>query len=479
MAQFKRVLGRIARRAAPGNFTRPPTLIAFDGDASDARLTISARDGEGVPVLLLAGRTTGLEVRVPVASDAQGWTAHVVDADLDVLEGETIDLYLAPAGGSSNQRRRIASGVDLVPFFVPGSPRRWYATVEGNVSLRRQKAAEVIAEAGAFDVDHYRGQLAAAGVDDLPADMDPIEHYVAKGTALGLDPSPMFDTRYYQRMNPAVRRNPLAHYCEHGWRELRNPSPEFDTWWYWSKHLDPGDDSVNPLTHYRTTGRAAGLSTRPEPSPSRRLGTGHRFPDDQDVRRVCLFAGYDPQGIVDDYVVDYVRELARHADVYYMADGDMPPAELDKLADHTRGAWAQRHGEYDFGSYSRLIERVGWSVIAEYDELLLVNDSGYLLRPLDEVFARMDDAACDWWGLQATKGIYRTRNVPVNRFHEPIPMESVRGPLLDRFEQDYTYDFLVGSYFLAYRRPVIEDPEFRRYLGSVAHQEKKYTIVQK
>ena len=50
------------------------------------------------------------------------------------------------------------------------------------------------------------------------------------------------------------------------------------------------------------------------------------------VRRACLFAGYDPDGIVDDYVVDYVTELSRHADVYYLADSTMAPQELAKLS---------------------------------------------------------------------------------------------------------------------------------------------------
>ncbi|MCK9795029.1 CDP-glycerol glycerophosphotransferase family protein [Isoptericola sp. 4D.3] len=479
---MRQQLNRIARRVLPNRLTAPPTLVGFEGGVTDARLTISAHAGDrdGARELVLVGRTSGLEARVPLEAAPEGWTGEVVDADLTLFEGETVDLFLAPLGeGVEGRRRRVASGIDLTSFAVHEAPRRWYTTVEGNVSLRRRKAAEVIAESGAFDVDHYLRQVERAGVEPLPADMDPVEHYVGKGVALGLDPSPMFDTRYYQRMNPAVRRNPLAHYCEYGWRELRDPAPDFDTWWYWSKHLDPGDDGVNPLTHYRTTGRRDGLSTRPEPSPSRRLGPGHRFAPGQDVRRVCLFAGYDPDGVVDDYVVAYVRELARHADVYYMADGEMPSSELAKLAEHTKGAWAERHGRYDFGSYSRLTERVGWSTLEQYDELLLVNDSGYLLRPLDDVFARMDGRACDWWGLQATKGIYRTRNVPVNQFHEPIPMDAVRGPLLDRFEQDYTYDFLVGSYFLAYRRPVVQDPEFRRYLASVSHQDKKRNVVLK
>ena len=61
-------------------------------------------------------------------------------------------------------------------------------------------------------------------------------------------------------------------------------------------------------------------------------------------------------------------------------------------------------GAYDFGSYSMLAtELVGWDAIEQYDELMLANDSGWLVQPLDEVFAKMDCPACDWWGLQATK----------------------------------------------------------------------------
>ncbi len=355
---MRRTLSHLVKKAAHERPARPPTLVRFDGTATDAWLTISSPRDDGAPLLLLVGRSTGVELRAPLAEDPRGWRAHVTDGDLAVFEGETIDLYLALDDGAAT-RRRIAGGVDLAPFAAEGQPRRWYTTVEGNASVRRRRAAEVIAESGSFEVDHYLGEVARSLIAGIPEGMDPIEHYVAKGAAEGLDPSPMFDTTYYQPMNPTVRRNPLAHYCEYGWQALRNPSPEFDTWWYWSKHLDPGGDSVNPLAHYRETGARQGLSTRPDPSPSRRLGIGHRFPEGRDVRRVCLFAGYDPQGVVDDYVVAYVRELARHADVYYLADGEMPDPELARLAEHTEGAWAEPHGEYDFGSYSRLIDRVG------------------------------------------------------------------------------------------------------------------------
>src|SRR5699024_3709557 len=122
---------------------------------------------------------------------------------------------------------------------------------------------------------------------------------------------------------------------------------------------------------------------------------GQALSSDGLVRRACLFAGYDPDGLVDDCVLEYLRELSRHADVWYLADGDMRPGELEKLAGVTQGAWVVRHGAYDFGSWSLLArDRVGWDALETYDEVLLVNDSCYLLRDLNQVFSAMTAKSC-------------------------------------------------------------------------------------
>ena len=81
-------------------------------------------------------------------------------------------------------------------------------------------------------------------------------------------------------------------------------------------------------------------------------------------------------------MVAYLRDLSRFADVYYLADCPLEPGELDKLEPYTKGRWALRHGRYDFGSYSMLAkDLVGWDVIEQYDELVLANDSCYLVQP--------------------------------------------------------------------------------------------------
>lgn len=337
--------------------------------------------------------------------------------------------------------------------------------------------AELIRESGLFDEQFYRSTYA-----DLSGfEGDLLEHYLQHGGRERRSPCADFDAAYYVKNNPDVARskaNPLLHFCMFGWRELRNPSRNFDVWWYWSQHLDARSELVNPLGHYVRHGRQAGLSPRPPRFPAR-IEPAPSPAAPASWRRVCLFAGYDVHGVVDDYVVAYLRDLSRFADVYYLADCEMSPEELAKLDGIVVQAWTERHGEYDFGSYSRLAQLVGWERLAGYDEMLLVNDSCYLLKPLDDVFSEMADRDCDWWGMQATKGLVSTRNKASNRFRRPIPIDQVHGGMLDSFENEYCYDFHLGSYFIAFRRAVVADPRFQRFLSDVTGQQSKRHLVLK
>ena len=283
-------------------------------------------------------------------------------------------------------------------------------------------------------------------------------------------------TGAYTRANAEVRAkrlNPVEHFCRTGWRSLRNPSRKFDVWWYWSEYLDPRAETVNPLLHHLVAGKFEGNLPVPPREPVRQPTS---YEPGRTPRRVCLFAAYDADGVVDDCVVDYLTELSRHADVYYLADGYIEPEELAKLSGVTRGAWAQAHGAYDFGSYSRLArDLVGWDVIDEYDELLLANDSAYLLRPLDDVFAEMDGRACDWWGLQATRHDF----VRDSNGGRPLPLPDAKQQMIgERFmsELDHLH---ISSYFLVYRRAVVADPGFRRRLDAVVPQAQKVLVIYK
>lgn len=319
------------------------------------------------------------------------------------------------------------------------------------------------------------GVLALAG--ELAPDRDLPGFQRRRCEAALIRASGMLDPRGYAdhqvpELEPGT--DAVDHYCKRGWRSMANPGPGFDTWWYRFEYLGLEGRTLNPLTHYLLHGRQHGAVPLQPQAPEQPPAPGGKDP-----RRVCLFAAYDIDGVVDDYVVAYLRELSRFADIYYLADGFVPDDELAKLAACTRGAWSRPHGAYDFGSIAILAgELVGWDVIETYDELIIANDSAYLLRPLDELFARMDARDCDWWGMQATK-----RDVERPAGAEELPSEvlsdaAVRA-MIGRPEWHQVNQLHVSSYLLCLRRPAFLEPDVRRLLAEVRPERRKSQVILK
>lgn len=164
------------------------------------------------------------------------------------------------------------------------------------------------------------------------------------------------------------------------------------------------------------------------------------------TRRICLLAGYDRHGTVPDYVVLLARGLATVADVFFFSDNDLPEAECAKLAGIATVCGHQRHGRYDFGSWATLIDHLGWERIGGYDELILANDSCYgPVADLRAICDRMSASDCDFWGLTGS---------PEIAFH-------------------------IQSYFAVFKRPVLEDPAFRRFWQTVEREDTYEDIVRK
>ncbi len=291
--------------------------------------------------------------------------------------------------------------------------------------------------------------------------------------------SKLFSPNAYFKENHDVKKNKIkasTHYCKHGWQEERTIGSTFDTLWYTSNYLSNFLAPVNPLLHYLLIGKKMGLLPRPILKDT----SLNKFKPLINPKRICLFAAYDPDGIIDNCVIHFIKELSNFSDVYFLSDCNLVKGELDKIKAHTKGAWNLRHGEYDFGSYKRLAEYyVGWDTIKQYDELLLVNDSSYLIKPLKETFSKMDNKSCSWWGMQATKGISATKNNPTNTFKTKIPISEIKENKLQAYEKDVTYDFLVGSYFLAFRKPILDGGELRDILNSVKKERSKKNIILK
>jgi len=118
-----------------------------------------------------------------------------------------------------------------------------------------------------------------------------------------------------------------------------------------------------------------------------------------------LFAAFDSKnihdGVIDDSLLMYVRELSGLGDVVFFQDNDVADSELEKIAPLVLFAGAARHGEYDFGSYKRgYLWARDRRLLENYDWLYLVNDSVYApLHPLRPLVEALESKNADVTGM--------------------------------------------------------------------------------
>jgi lipopolysaccharide biosynthesis protein len=190
------------------------------------------------------------------------------------------------------------------------------------------------------------------------------------------------------------------------------------------------------------------------------------------MKRICFFSGSNP--IIHKYVIYFVQQLAESADVYFIADRELPVGELDKLTPFVKEASSQPHGKGDFGSWATLAEQVGWSKIAEYDELLLCNDSCYgPLQPLDSFFEKFESNGSDFYQLLGSEREYQHRTLFL--FNRTVIQHSA----LRDYLSGVCADSKVKDPILKYDVPLADYMENYGFKGTTAYlsQESKPLLV--
>ena len=123
------------------------------------------------------------------------------------------------------------------------------------------------------------------------------------------------------------------------------------------------------------------------------------------TNRVAIFASYNKNGKVLDYIYTYLNALKEVAStVIFVADNKISKREQKKLLKYCSYVEAKRNGEYDFGSYKRgLIYAKQNGLLDNFEELVLCNDASYCVSSLVPAFNQMEDSACDFWAMTASK----------------------------------------------------------------------------
>lgn len=168
------------------------------------------------------------------------------------------------------------------------------------------------------------------------------------------------------------------------------------------------------------------------------------------MKRAVIFAHWDNDLTIDDYVIYYLKELKKVIEkVIFVSANNLSENETQKLDGIADNIISQEHGEYDFGSYKRGFEILKAEGLSNYEEIIFANDSCYApLFSLDKLFEEMEEKECDFWGI--TKNNYGLKG---------------KNPHIQ-------------TYFVAFRKGVFMDNDFIKFISSVKPEPDKNSVIE-
>ena len=158
-------------------------------------------------------------------------------------------------------------------------------------------------------------------------------------------------------------------------------------------------------------------------------------------KRLGIYFFYDAEGIVDKYVVYYLKELSTVCEeICVVVNGDLNEDGEKQFRAYSNKLIIRKNRGFDSWAYKEAIESYGYNYIADqYDELVLSNFTNFgPIFPFQEMFDAMKKCDCDFWGH--------------NRY--PDHGSYIAGThVIDHIQ----------SYFSVFRKSVLKSPSFKRY----------------
>ena len=170
--------------------------------------------------------------------------------------------------------------------------------------------------------------------------------------------------------------------------------------------------------------------------------------EEKNVKRLGIFIFFDKDGIVDDYVAFLLKDMMKNLNkLTIMCNGILTPEGREKLEQFSSDIYVRPNSGYDIAAWKYAITKhLSREEIAEYDELVLFNDTFYgPFEPFSNIFSKMNEKDIDFWGLTEHR-------------------ESVDNAI----DSEYGYrPCFLQSYFTVFRRKLISSNEFYDFWNSV------------
>ncbi len=169
------------------------------------------------------------------------------------------------------------------------------------------------------------------------------------------------------------------------------------------------------------------------------------------MKRAGVYFFFDEDGVVDSYVPYAIRELRKVLDyLVVVVNGVLKPECRKELASVADDMFVRENKGFDAWAYKDGIDYIGWEELQSFDELVLMNFTMFgPVYPLQELFDRMEEDPCDFWGLYMS---YENRKT---RTWGKIPLK-----------WGYKPDAL-ATCFLVFRSEVLHSVEFARHWNTL------------
>ena len=138
-------------------------------------------------------------------------------------------------------------------------------------------------------------------------------------------------------------------------------------------------------------------------------------------KRLGIFAMHDDNGEVKEYVSYLLREVKEMlSELVVVSNGELTENAKQELKKYTKLVFVREDQGYDATAFKEAqINYIGWEMINEYEELVLINDSCYgPIYPLKSIFKDMEKTPYDFWGMSEHKecpcpeNIYGIKKMP-------------------------------------------------------------------
>lgn len=156
------------------------------------------------------------------------------------------------------------------------------------------------------------------------------------------------------------------------------------------------------------------------------------------MNRLCIYMTYNKENRIYEYIGSALKSLKRCCTkVYVVCNHINPPSGVESVVPFTDHIFYRENKGYDSGAYKDIFcNFLSRDELEIYDEIVLANDSFFgFFYPLEDAFALMDESACDFWGMTGQGA---------GEYTNPL----------------HSFDAHIHSYFLVFKRKVIENPVF-------------------